>query len=85
MATFTIRTGAMDPDGTRETLTFWCPDRGGYVYLESPGNSGRLGSQITQPSGSTIATRSGEDLPRVIRAYLRAYRRSLPRLDGHRA
>lgn len=41
-----------------EPLTFWAPDNGGYIRLESNGRSGTLGQQICTGGGFTGSTLS---------------------------
>lgn len=42
----------------QKTFSFWMPNNGGYVYLESTGNPGTLGKQICSGGGFTGNTLS---------------------------
>jgi hypothetical protein len=79
MARTTINTHNVGP------LTFFAPDGGGYVRLESPGKSGTLGQQICEGGdtmGSTL-TANASNLGAVARRWLRQRRANedLARLD----
>jgi len=81
MPTFTMT--AYDPDlARRTTRTYWCSDRGGYVYdvTDRPGTLGRQVSYALGGSGDMMEVPSPDDLPRAVRAAqrrrLRAWRRA---------
>lgn len=63
----------------KKEYEFWAPDNGGYVYLESPGRPGTLGSQICEGGGfmgSTIScTGSSSHFEEECRRWYRAHRR----------
>lgn len=70
MARFTIRTR------TNGNMTFFVPNSGGYVYLESAGRYGTLGKQICEGggfSGNTI-TADEQTIEAKARRWYRAYR-----------
>jgi hypothetical protein len=73
MARFVMRVRA----SSHETLSFFCPDSGGYVYLESGGRVGVTGIQVCQDGGFAghALRATPETLPRVARAWRRAYLR----------
>ncbi|HDU3662925.1 TPA: hypothetical protein ACN7S9_004244 [Klebsiella pneumoniae] len=62
---------------TGEIFSFYAPDRGGYVHLESPGHSGNTGAQICRGGGfmgSTLSCgASVDDLASVARKWYRQY------------
>ena len=62
---------------TGEIFSFYAPDRGGYVHLESPGHSGNTGAQICRGGGfmgSTLSCGASEDdLASVARKWYRQY------------
>ncbi|HDZ1003912.1 TPA: hypothetical protein RRU80_005167 [Klebsiella variicola] len=62
---------------TGEIFSFYAPDRGGYVHLESPGHSGNTGAQICRGGGfmgSTLSCgASVDDLVSVARKWYRQY------------
>ncbi|HBQ8109603.1 TPA: hypothetical protein L8T17_004644 [Klebsiella pneumoniae] len=62
---------------TGEIFSFYAPDSGGYVHLESPGNSGNTGAQICRGGGfmgSTLSCgASVDDLASVARKWYRQY------------
>ncbi|EPY4278295.1 MULTISPECIES: hypothetical protein [Klebsiella] len=62
---------------TGEIFSFYAPDRGGYVHLESPGHSGNTGAQICRGGGfmgSTLSCgASVDDLASVARQWYRQY------------
>ena len=80
MSTFTMRVRA----SSRQYLTFWCPDSGGYVRLESPQKPGALGRQICKGGGfrGETLTADAESLPRVARAWRRDYLTAQRRSTG---
>ncbi|HDT1625589.1 TPA: hypothetical protein QHS84_005044 [Klebsiella quasipneumoniae subsp. similipneumoniae] len=62
---------------TGEIFSFYAPDSGGYVHLESPGHSGNTGAQICRGGGfmgSTLSCgASVDDLASVVRKWYRQY------------
>lgn len=62
---------------TGEIFSFYAPDSGGYVHLESPGHSGNTGAQICRGGGfmgSTLSCgASVDDLTSVARKWYRQY------------
>ncbi|HGS6951024.1 hypothetical protein ACYBCU_22520 [Klebsiella pneumoniae] len=62
---------------TGEIFSFYAPDSGGYVHLESPGHSGNTGAQICRGGGfmgSTLSCgASVDDLASVARQWYRQY------------
>lgn len=62
---------------TGEIFSFYAPDSGGYVHLESPGHSGNTGAQICRGGGfmgSTLSCgASVDDLASVARKWYRQY------------
>lgn len=60
---------------TGEIFSFYAPDSGGYVHLESPGHSGNTGAQICRGGGfmgSTLSCgASVDDLASVARKWYR--------------
>ncbi|EMM2118674.1 hypothetical protein ACU769_004588 [Klebsiella variicola] len=62
---------------TGEIFSFYAPDSGGYVHLESPGHSGNTGAQICRGGGfmgSTLSCgASVDDLVSVARKWYRQY------------
>ncbi|EPG8764433.1 hypothetical protein JAG56_005631 [Raoultella ornithinolytica] len=60
-----------------EIFSFYAPDSGGYVHLESPGHSGNTGAQICRGGGfmgSTLSCgASVDDLASVARKWYRQY------------
>ncbi len=61
------------------STTYWASDRGGYVYITSPGHPGSLGQQPTRRGGSTLSCGpSIESLRQVARAHQRDRRRGNP-------
>ncbi|HCI6644512.1 TPA: hypothetical protein NPP35_005420 [Klebsiella variicola subsp. variicola] len=62
---------------TGEIFSFYAPDSGGYVHLESPGHSGNTGAQICRGGGfmgSTLSSgASVDDLASVARKWYRQY------------
>lgn len=70
MARFTIKTR------TNGDMTFFVPNGGGYVRLESEGKHGTLGQQICEGGGFYGNTLSANEqsLESVARRWYRAYR-----------
>ena len=62
---------------TGEIFSFYAPDRGGYVHLESPGRPGSTGAQICRGGGFMGSTlfcdASEDDLASVARQWYRQY------------
>ena len=62
---------------TGEIFSFYAPESGGYVHLESPGHSGNTGAQICRGGGfmgSTLSCgASVDDLASVARKWYRQY------------
>ncbi|HBU8330072.1 Uncharacterised protein [Klebsiella pneumoniae] len=62
---------------TGEIFSFYAPDSGGYVHLESQGHSGNSGAQICRGGGfmgSTLSCgASVDDLASVARKWYRQY------------
>ena len=62
---------------TGEIFSFYAPDNGGYVHLESPGRPGSTGAQICGGGrfmGSTLYCGASEDdLASVARKWYRQY------------
>lgn len=62
---------------TGEIFSFYAPDRGGYVHLESPGRPGSTGAQICRGGGFMGSTlfcdASEDDLASVARKWYRQY------------
>lgn len=62
---------------TGEIFSFYAPDSGGYVHLESPGRPGSTGAQICRGGGfmgSTLSCgASVDDLASVARKWYRQY------------
>ena len=62
---------------TGEIFSFYAPDSGGYVHLESPGHSGNTGAQICRGGGFMGSTlycgASEDDLASVARKWYRQY------------
>ncbi|SLV73981.1 Uncharacterised protein [Klebsiella pneumoniae] len=62
---------------TGEIFSFYAPDSGGYVHLESPGHSGNTGAQICRGGGFMGRTlscgASVDDLVSVARKWYRQY------------
>lgn len=62
---------------TGEIFSFYAPDSGGYVHLESPGHSGNTGAQICRGGGFMVSTlscgASVDDLASVARKWYRQY------------
>lgn len=72
MARITIKSRTFGPK------TFWMPDNGGYVRLESDGKPGTLGKQICYGGGfrgNTVSS-SPETFEADVRKWWRAYRKS---------
>ncbi|HBQ1085877.1 TPA: hypothetical protein L7K09_005375 [Klebsiella pneumoniae] len=62
---------------TGEIFSFYAPDSGGYVHLESPGRPGSTGAQICRGGGFMGSTlycdASEDDLASVARKWYRQY------------
>ena len=62
---------------TGEIFSFYAPESGGYVHLESPGHSGNTGAQICRGGGFMGSTlycdASGDDLASVARKWYRQF------------
>lgn len=62
---------------TGKIFSFYAPDSGGYVHLESQGHSGNTGAQICRGGGfmgSTLSCGASEDdLASVARKWYRQY------------
>ena len=62
---------------TGEIFSFYAPESGGYVHLESPGHSGNTGAQICCGGGfmgSTLSCGASEDdLASVARKWYRQF------------
>ena len=76
MARITINTRDLGP------LFFWCPNDGGYVYMEPAKSPGTTGKQICNGGGFRGDTLGADELtlPRVARYWnkqRRAYARTL--------
>ena len=60
---------------TGEIFSFYAPESGGYVHLESPGHSGNTGAQICRGGGFMGSTlycdASEDDLASVARKWYR--------------
>jgi len=62
-----------------EPLTFWAPDNGGYIRLESNGRSGTLGHQICAGGGfmgNTLSARDEADLKATVQRWWRQNKRT---------
>lgn len=73
MAHFSITTAALSLNGTREKLTFFCPDHGGYVRNS---DTHQLVCARLQSRGWTLSA-NADTLPTVIRTELRRLRADL--------
>ena len=62
---------------TGEIFSFYAPDSGGYVHLESPGRPGSTGAQICRGGGfmgsMLFCDASEDDLASVARKWYRQY------------
>ncbi|HBX4930494.1 TPA: hypothetical protein MH388_28585 [Klebsiella pneumoniae] len=65
---------------TGEIFSFYAPDSGGYVHLESQGHSGNSGAQICRGGGCSQAARRSRNPPRRVK--LRSERCRNPRPSG---
>ena len=78
MATITIYTRALHPDGQREARTYTCTDDGGYVYDITDGAKRfQLCEGLARYGATLYASKS--TLARVIRRHLACRRRALLR------
>lgn len=69
---YTIKPRQGDP------LTFWAPDSGGYIRLESNGRSGMLGRRICDRGDfmGALSARSEADLKATVRRWYRQNKRT---------
>jgi hypothetical protein len=62
-------------------FNFWCPDNGGYIYLELEGKPGTLGKQICHGGGFFGSTMSCSNRPSdfeaTCRYWYRKYRQNI--------
>ena len=62
-----------------EPLTFWAPDSGGYIRLESNGRSGTLGRILCEGGGlwgNTLSASCEADLKATVRRWYRQSKRT---------